>query len=488
MKTTDKKKTLRNGIGWSSFGQIGTQALSFGFGIVLARLLEPSEFGLLAMVVVFTGFAEVFKDLGFGSAIIQRKDLEDKDLSTSFWLNVGIGFLLFLIFFFSSELIANFYDNPEIILITKVISVNFVISALSATHQSLVIRNLDFKLRAKLTMISLTISSLTGVILAFKGYGVWALIFSMLLKNGVLCLLYWKISSWKPSFKVSKSSFKILFQFGSMATLNSIFGYLSKNTDNLIIGKLMGDFSLGLYSRAYGIMLLPIRNISGGFKTALFPTLSKIQDNLIEVKRLYLKSTRLVAFLSFPLMFGLSALAEPFVLFVYGENWLEMVPVLKLLSLLGALSSLMTFNGTIFYSMGRPSFETKIYLITTPALILAFFFGIKMNGLIGLSIGLIVVEILSASYKILLLRKIINLSFLEFFKNIQNIFFNTCIMYLILEGINYSGVIVNFHPLLQLIVLFSTGSIIYLVLSWMNNKDNLKFVQSLLRKKKPQLV
>ena len=476
-------KYLRNGIAWSSVGQIGTQILSFGFGIILARLLLPSEFGLLAMVMVFTGLAEIFKDLGFGAAIIQKKEVNNKDLSTSFWLNIVVGFCLFIIFYASSGLIAKFYDNPIISDITKVVAINFIISAISATHQSIVIRNLNFKLRATLNIISLFISSLVGILFALYGYGVWALIFSVLVKNISLSIFYWVKISWKPKFLFNNESFENLFKFGSKATFNSFLGYLSKNTDNLIIGKFLGDYSLGLYSRAYGLMLLPVRNISDGFKTALFPTLSKIQNDKKEVKRLYLKSTKLIAFITFPLMFGLSALCEPLILFIYGENWVEMVPVLSLLSLLGALASLMTFNGTIFYSMGEPGIETKIYLVTTPILIAAFIIGIKTSGLIGVAVALIIVELGFVYYKVSFMKALIELRFFEFINNIKIIFFNTIIMYVILETINYLEILKDMNNFIQLIILLFVGTLLYGFLSILNSKENvLEFKNLIIRK------
>lgn len=475
-------KLLKKGIAWSSIGQIGTQVISFGFGIILARLLLPSEFGLLAMVLVFTGLADIFKDLGFGAAIIQKKEVSEDDLSTSFWLNVIVGVFLFSIFYFTSELIASFYDNPLMANITKVVAANFIISAISATHQSIVIRTLDFKLRAQFNLVSVLGSSIIGVYLAINDYGVWSLIISLMGRNILLTVLYWLNVTWKPKFIFNKKSFSNLFKFGSVATLNSFLGYLSKNADNLLIGKLLGDYSLGLYSRAYGLMLLPIRNISDGFKTAMFPTLSKIQDNKVEVKRLYLKSIKLVAFVSFPMMFGMSALCEPLVLFLYGENWMDMVPVLKLLSLLGALSSLMTFNGTIFYSLGRPEIETKIYLITTPILLLGFFIGIEFGGLIGLAWALIIVELAFSFYKVSFMKSLLGLTIPGFIENIKIIIFNTIVMFAILELINYYEVLNGIALIFELLILFIIGFFTYFLLSISNSKEVVRTFKSMIIK------
>lgn len=468
MNKSNHSNQLKSAIAWSSIGQIGTQILSFGFGVVLARLLMPSEFGLLAMVTVFTGFAGIFKDLGFGAAIIQKNDIDDMDLSTSFWLNVFIGSVLFAIFYFIAPLIAGFYDNALISSIVKVISINFIITSLSSTHQSILVKKLGFKFKTRVNLIAIGLSSMVGIYFAYLDYGVWSLVIALLVKSVIELLGFVIVVKWIPKFKFNSKSFKTLYSFGSVATFNSILSYFSTNTDNLVIGKLIGDFNLGVYNRAYGIMLLPVRNISGGFKAALFPSLSRIQNDLLEVKRLYLKSTSIVAFVSFPLMFGLSAVAEPFVLFVYGENWIKMIPVLKILSLLGAFSSMMTFNGTIFYSLGKPKYETIIYLVTTPILIIGFIVGANLYGVIGVALSLLIVELGTFFYKLHFVNKLIESNLSEFFLSLKFVLFNTFVMYVVLEVINHYNILGVFDYWLQLLLLSILGFTIYIILSLFN--------------------
>jgi len=452
---------LKKGIAWSSIGQIGTQIVSFGFGIILARILLPTEFGILAMVTVFTGFAEVFKDLGFGAAIIQKKEISEDDLSTSFWLNISVGIVLFSIFYISSGYIANFYENDIIGDITRVVAINFIISSIAVVHQSLVLKNLNFKFRAKLNISAILISSIVGIIIALYGYGVWSLVYMTLIKNLFLTFSYWILIKWKPKFVFCKKSLNSLFKFGSIVTANSFLGYLNRNADNLIIGKILGDNSLGIYTRVYSIMLLPIRNISNGFKTALFPSLSKIQDNKAEIKRLYLKSTKLVAYVTFPLMFGLSSVSKQFVPILYGNNWLEMIPILQVLSIFGAFQSLMTFNGTIFYSLGKPKYELIIFLVTTPIIILSFYIGIRINGLLGLVYCYTLTSILLMGYKLHYVKKLIEIKYLEFISNIFYPLLFSSIMYVSIYLLQ-KYVINFFSPFwIQIVVLSIVGCLLY---------------------------
>lgn len=467
-------KQLKGAIAWSSLGQIGTQILSFGFGIILARLLSPSEYGLLAMVIVFTGFATLFKDLGFGAAIIQKESINDNDLSTSFWLNVAIGFFLFILFFFCAPLISIFYDNDELTSLVRIVSVNFIITSLATTHQSILVKEINFKARTKVIMYSLFVSSIFGIVLAYLGYGVLALVYSLLCKSLCELIGYLVLVKWMPIFVFDKSSFSKLFNFGSKVTLNSFLSYLNRNSDNLIIGKFLGESSLGIYSRVYGIMMLPIRNISSSFKTALFPIFSKIQNDREEIKRLYLKSTKMVAFVTFPLMFGLSAVAEHFTLFLYGNNWAEMIPIMKVLCVFSGFQSLMTFNGTIFYSLGKPEYETRIFLITTPIVLSSFAFGIYLNGLLGLVWSYGVTSLFLMIYKLSFVKRLIYINYTLFFRNISKpILFSTIMFFSVLFTHYLLDSLIELQIILLAVESF-VGLIVYLLLSFMFDKTYMK--------------
>lgn len=471
MTKTNNSKSLKNAIAWSSVGQVGTQILSFAFGIVLARLLLPSEYGLLAMVVVFTGFAAIFKDLGFGAAIVQRKSINDIDLSTSFWLNAAIGCFLFVLFYLCAPLIAIFYDNILLTSLVRVVSINFIITSFAATHQSLLIKKVDFKTRTKVIIYAVIISSILGIVLAYKGFGVWALVYSLLSKSSIELIGYFVLVKWRPNFVFSKTSFYNLFSFGSKVTLNSFLGYLNRNSDNLVIGKFLGESSLGIYSRVYGIMMLPLRNISNSFKTALFPIFAKIQDDIEEIKRLYFKSTKMVAFIVFPLMFGLSAVAEHFTLFLYGKNWIDMVPILEVLCVFSGFQSIMTFNGTIFYSLNKPEYETKIFVITTPIILLSFGLGIYFGGLLGLVWFYGITSLLLMVYKLSFVKRLLNMSYSNFFKNLVKPIFFSILMYLFVLATHW--LIDDFIELQILMLIIETvvGALIYILLSYFFDKS-----------------
>jgi teichuronic acid exporter len=462
---------LKKAIAWSSVGQIGTQALSFIFGIVLARLILPAEYGLLAMVMVFTGFANIFIDLGFGAAIIQRKSINNDDLSTSFWLNVFIGCFLFLVLYLCAPLISNFYDNPKLVQLVRVVSLNFIITSFSSTHQSLLIKRVDFKPKTKITIFAVLISSVLGISLAYYDYGVWSLVNSLLCKSIIELLGYFLLVKWMPNFVFSKVSFSKLFAFGSKVTLNSFLGYLNRNADNLIIGKFLGGTSLGIYSKVYNIMMMPLRNISSSFKTALFPVFSKIQNDREEIKRLYFKSTKMVAFIVFPLMFGLSAVSEHFTLFLYGDNWIDMVPIMKVLCIFSGFQSIMTFNGTIFYSLGKPEYETRIFLVTTPIVLASFILGIYFGDLLGLVWFYGVTSLLLMVYKLSFVKRLISMNYAVFFKNILNpILFSTW-MYLSVVAVDIliDGY-VELHVLL-LIIETLIGAFVYILLNYLFDKQ-----------------
>lgn len=411
-------KKIKSGLFWVFVNQGGNQVIQFVISIVLARLIAPSEFGLISMVIFFTGFADVFKNLGMGAALIQKSDVDDRDYSTVFWLYLGLGFLLFTIFFLSAGIIADFYENSNLVSLTRLMSISFLISAFTGVPATIVLKKMNFRLRTKISITTLLIGPIVSFPLAYWGYGAYAIVFASLVKEIFSAIYYWLTVKWYPKFIFSKEKFKSLFKFGGLASLNGILFYVYRNVDNLIIGRMVGEQGLGLYSRAYGLMMLPISRISESVKTVLFPALSQIKENNEKMRQIYYRSIRSTAFVVFPLMFGLSFIAEPFVLFVYGSQWQGMIPILKILSLLGAFQSVKTFNGTIIYAKGKLLLDTKIFLVTVPLFICAFIWGAKWNGIYGVAICYAGVSFLTMWYEIYLTLKLIDGSFLFFLKNL----------------------------------------------------------------------
>jgi len=240
-----------SGISWSIKAQIFQQFFSISTSIILARLLNPVDFGLVAMITVITGFAGIFVDMGLGSALIQKKDITQSELSSVFWFNLVAGFLLTLIFITSAQFIATFYDEPLLVPLTIFISFNFIISAFGVIQKALLTKKVDFKTLFKVQFITQPIAVVVGISMAWKGFGPWSIATQIVLNSLLSTSMLWLVSNWKPSWEFKWGSIKGLLGFSLSLFGNRSLNYWVRNLDNLLIGKFIGTDSLGVYSKAY---------------------------------------------------------------------------------------------------------------------------------------------------------------------------------------------------------------------------------------------
>jgi len=379
----DIKRKLFQGISWNVLSQLGTQGISFCVTLVLARLLVPEDFGLVALSGVFVGFILIFEDLAMGSAIVQRKNIDDVYLSTSFWASMMTGLILAAVLLLIAPFAALFYDNPLLKPIIMISSLSLVISPFTSIHKSLLTKRLEFNKLAIINIVRALFNGIASVLLAFFGYGVWSLVLGGVISGILVAPLVWSFSPWRPSFKFSQQCFKDLFGFSSYLLSFNVFNYFARNFDNLIIGKLLGAQVLGVYSIAYSLMMKPIRQVSWSIGRVLFPVFSDIQHDKARVRSGYLKVTKTIALVTFPMMFGLLVVAKEFVLVTLGAKWQEVILPLQLLCLVGATQSVGTTVGTIFNSQGRSDLLFKTGVAASLGHVLAFVIGIRW-GLVGM--------------------------------------------------------------------------------------------------------
>lgn len=464
MESNTNKKIRSGGI-WSLFQNGGNQIIGFLLGIVLARVLIPEDFGKVAMIMVFIGFASFLQNFGFGEALIQLQKVNPIDYSTVFWFNVFTGVILFGLFFFGSSVIGIIYANNELVILTKYLSFNFLINALSSVHSTILTKEFKFKQLAIINLITNPIMYAVAIPMALLNYGVMALIWGSLIQNLGRTLLLWLVATWSPAFIFSKASFKKLFKFGIFVFLQSPLGYISRNIDNFMIGKLSGDASLGLYNKAYQVMLLPVKNISNSLKQVMFPAMSEAQEDLERLQMLYLRSTRIVAFISFPIMLGIWATAKPFIIGVYGLNWAGAIPLLQVLSIVGAFQSLITFVGTGYYAIGKPQIQLYLNIVTTPVLISLFYLGYRLNGLMGMVWFYLFFTILVGLVSMSILFRLFEISWATFLKNIAPLIFINIAMALSVKGFGLLPFIQIQPEIVQLFVLAFFGFVMYLGLN-----------------------
>ncbi len=456
-----KQKTI-SGIGWSAVGSFWRQGLQFLISVILARLLTPEDFGLLGMIIVFTGIAQLFSELGFGAALIQKKELEERHLSSVFWLNLVVGLVLTILVYVSAPWIASFYNEPDLILLVRAISINFVISGFGIVHKNTMSRNMQFKLLAIVDLASTFITGIVTVIMAFSGYGVWSLVVQVLGMSLFSVLFMWYLGKWRPKLILQRAALKDMLAFSSNLLGAQLLNYGVRNFDYLLIGRYVGSSSLGIYTRAYTTMLLPINQITAVIGRVMFPALSQIQDDIQRIKRVYLHTIRIIGLLTIPLMCGMMVVARPFVLTIFGPKWEAVIPVLQILCFVGVKQPIGSTTGWIYQAKGRTDWMLRWNFVSMIITLIAFIIGIRW-GIIGVATAYAIRSYVIWYPAITIPGRLINLTFWEFFKNVADVFACSIGMSLFVWQLG------NWMPTswpywLQLIVQVTSGALTFLIL------------------------
>ena len=398
--TKNLKTRAINGLFWSLIDNFSVQISQFIIGIVLARILSPNDFGLIGMLTVFITISQWFVSSGFGQALIRKKDCTQNDYSTVFIFNIITGFLLYLILFFSSGFIADFFNEPQLESLLNVLGISLIIIAFTIVQQTQLTKRLDFKLQTRISVISSVISGLIGVLLAYLGYGVWTLVYKALLEYFIRSFLLWIYNKWRPSFVFDTNSFKELFGFGSKLMLRGLIYTLFNNMYYVIIGKYFSTADLGYYTRAEQFNRMPSSNINKVINRVSYPVLSELQNDDVALKAAYKKIFISLVFISSVSMMILSAIAKPLIIVLIGEKWLPTVPILQLLCFVGLLYPLCDFNLTILKVKGKSGLILKLEIIkrilSIPVIIVGIIYGI--NYLIIAMIILSLFEFLINAY------------------------------------------------------------------------------------------
>nr|WP_244626323.1 lipopolysaccharide biosynthesis protein [Candidatus Prometheoarchaeum syntrophicum] len=388
-----KSKTY-TGIIWSFAKFIITFGIPFIIGIFLARLLMPEDYGLIGMVTIIIAVANSLIDSGFSQALIRKKNVSQEDYSTIFYFNLLISLILYLIIFLCAKIISDFYSEPRLIPIIRIISLVIIINSLSIIQRTILIKKIDFKSQALIVLISSTISGIIAIFLAYNGFGVWSLVFNTLISNFLQTLLLWIYNKWIPSFVFNFTSFKSLLGFSSKLLASGMIDTIYQNIYSPIIGKSFSVVDLGYYTNAVKYKNILSNMISSSIQQVTYPVLSEIKENKVLLKKNNKKLVRTTMFLQFPLMIGLLVVAEPLFFILFGEKWLNSIPYFQLLCIVGILYPLHTINLNILKVIGRSDLflRLEIYKKISFTILIVIFF---QWGIIGLIIAQVINSILS---------------------------------------------------------------------------------------------
>lgn len=371
---------------WSAGGTFFAQGISFVIGLVLARLLMPSEYGLVSIAVIFNGISAVFVNSGFSSAIIRKKTPTHADLSTVFNFNILAASIIYVLIFIFSPHIANYFNHPQLIVIIRILSLNIVISALGSIQVTLYMKKLDYKTQSLSKIISSLISGIIGIFLAYNKFGVWALIVQSILQQIISLFILWAKSNWKPSLIFSKSSFKELFNFGSKLLVSNLLFQIFSQIYPVLIGKFFPLAQLGYYNRADNYQKMIGKTLSNMVVNVAFPSLSAIQNDTSRLREGYRRIIKMTMFINVPIMFCLIVISKPLIIVLITDKWLPVVPYLKWLCVSGVFYPLLGITMNIFKVKGRSDLYLLLVIVKKSIILISIIIAFRW-GVIGLVIS-----------------------------------------------------------------------------------------------------
>ena len=411
-----KQKTA-TGLKWSTIESFSSQGISFVISIIIARILSPSDYGIIGMILIFTEVSGVFINGGFSTALIRKQNRTDIDLSTVFYYNIVVSIFFYIVLYMLAPFVAKFYNTPVLSLIIRVVSLNMVIGAFGAIQSTILNIAIDFKTQTKISIITLVITGTIGISMAYSGYGVWALVFQGLASTLMSTGLLWFFIGWKPKLVFSNNSFKELFGFGSKLMLSGLLDTIYKNIYQVIIGKKFTSAELGFFTRAKGLAQLPSSNITSVIQRVTFPVLSEMQNDTNKLGNNYRKLLRMSAFVIFPLMMLLCGLAEPLIKILLTDKWLPAVPMLQVLCFSYMFYPVHAINLNLLQVKGRSDLFLRLEIIKK-ILITIVLFATAPFGVLVMCYGIIFTSVLALIINTYYTGKLIQIGF---FKQIKDI-------------------------------------------------------------------
>lgn len=425
----------KSGVRIGFYTGIATQLTQFAFGIVLARLLSPADYGIVGMVAIFFVIIDILQDGGFSVALLQQEEVFKLDYTTVFWLNIILSLVLYVLLFFLAPIIANFYEDLRLVSIIRVIGLTSVIKALGSTQGAYLSKCQHYLGQSKVYFLSLVGASIFALCCAWLGFGFWSLVIKSLSTMIFLAVGWWIISPWKPQLEFSQESLKRLFPFGSKILATSLFDGLFNNIYSLIIGKVYNAQSLGYYTRARGFLDLPDNSVRGVITGVLFPALSYYQNDDEKLKNYYKRGLVLLAFVLYPIYSILFFSAKPMIIILITSKWLLAVPLLKILCIKTLFYPFESINGNILYVKGRSNYVLISTIIRRGIFILLITLTIRF-GIKGLMWGLVADSLIVSALYFLFAKKVFRYGILEQLLDIKKpiiILILPCIAMLILS-------------------------------------------------------
>ncbi|WP_303871776.1 lipopolysaccharide biosynthesis protein [Acetobacterium wieringae] len=441
---------------WKFMERLGTQGIQFVVQIVLARLILPEEYGTIALIMIFISFANVFVQYGFNTALIQKKDANETDFSSVFFLSLVVAGVCYAILFISAPLIADFFENPMLIPLLRVLSTTLFLGGLNSIQNAVVARNLEFKKLFYSSLGAVVGSGTIGIVMAYNGYGAWALVVQQLTNQLMVAGILWFTVKWRPGFQFSLESLKGLFSFGWKLLISALINMLYNNVQSLFIAKIYNPEMLGYFNRGQQFPSLIVSNINGSIQSVLFPALALKQDNRQRVKEMVRRAIVTSAFFIFPMMVGLAVIAEPLVTILLTDKWLPCVPFLQISCAAFALLPIHTANLQAINALGRSDIFLKLEIVKN--IVSLMILGISIPyGIYAIAAGMFFSSVACSFINAYPNKKLLSYSYVQQLKDVMP----SLLLSLAMGVIIYFFSWLNMNPLITLTLQVGAGILIY---------------------------
>lgn len=472
------KKNISSNIMWRFMEKFSAKFVTFFVSIILARLLEPSAYGTVALITVFTTILEVFVDSGLGNALIQKKDADDLDFSSVFFFNIAMCTVLYLLMFFAAPLIAEFYDIPELVPIVRVQSITILISGVKNIQYAYVSREMIFRKFFFATLFGTIVSAIVGLAMAAAGFGVWALVAQPLVNYTIDTIVLWITVQWRPKLIFSWTRLKGLLSYGWKLLIAKLVNTTYMKMRDLLIGKIYSTSDLAFFNKGDTFPAVIVPNITASVDAVMFPAMAKEQDNKTRVRELVKKSIHTSSYLVIPMMTGLIACANPLIRVLLTEKWLPCVPFLYMFCVVYAFWPFSIANLNAIKALGHSEKVLKLEVIEKVFSIGLLIITLKM-GVIWIGISYMVGELFSTILCAIPNRKLVGYGFIQQFIDLIPLLFASIVM----GGIAYSIQFLGLSDILTLVIQVIVGILVYLILSWLLKLQGFIYFYSIFKTK-----
>ncbi len=467
------KASIISSLVWKFMERMGIQGTQFVVSIILARLLAPEDFGLIALVMAVIAIANVFVQSGLGTALIQKKDADDTDFSSVFYASLALAGVVYAIIFFAAPFIADFYEKPALVTIIRILTLTLFVGVFNSIQYAFVARNMMFKKFFFRSIGSMIPSSIIGITMAFTGFGVWALVAQQLSNSILAVAIMWVVVPWRPKLLFSLERLSKLFSFGWKLLLSSILDTVYSQLQSFIIGKMFSPASLAFYDRGSHFPYIIINNVNNSIQAVMLPSLSAYQDDRPQIKKMMRRAIVTSSFLIIPMMAGLGAMAEPVVQILLGDKWLPCVPFVQIFCFIYAFYPIHTSNLSAINAMGRSDIFLKLEIIKKAyGLTILIASILYFRSPIGIAYGAALCTVIASFVNAFPNNKLLNYGYLEQIKDILPSALLACVMAIAIIALGCLHLNIFLTIVLQIVL----GSVIYLGLAKILHFESLDYL------------